>query len=103
MCLWMDVDLQLSARDHMVVADELSPEATLFSHECTADIFQDGSVVTPAHPDNPIFPVLARHEELGRPLTGRYVAGYTGAFWPRQGGMPVMDTDVLMRLVQKLA
>ena len=103
MCLWMDVDLEVSARDLMLVADQLSPEATLFSHECTADIFQDSTIVTAAHPDNPIPPVLARHEELGRPLTGRYIAGYTGAFWPRQGGMPVTDTDVLMRLVQKLA
>ena len=102
MCLWMDVDLEVSARDLMVVADQLSPEATLFSHECTADIFQDGSIVTSVKPDNPIPPMLARHEKLGRPLTGRYIAGYTGAFWPRQGGMPVMDTNVLMDFVKKL-
>ena len=102
MCLWMDVDLEVSARDLMVVADQLSPEATLFSHECTADIFQDGSIVTSVKPDNPIPPMLARHEKLGRPLTGRYIAGYTGAFWPRQGGMPVMDTHVLMDFVKKL-
>ena len=103
MCLWMDVDLEVSARDLMVVADQLSPEATLFSHECTADIFQDGAIVTAPSPDNPIPPMLERHEEIGRQLTGRYIAGYTGAFWPQEGGIPVMDTDVLMRLVNKLA
>ena len=103
MCLWMDVDLEVSARDLMVVADRLSREATLFSHECTAGIFQNGSIVTSPSLDNPIPPMLERHEEIGRPLTGRYIAGYTGAFWPRQGGIPVMDSDVLMHLVQKLA
>ena len=45
-CLWMDVDLEVSARDLMVVADRLSPEATLFSHECTPGIFQNASIVT---------------------------------------------------------
>jgi hypothetical protein len=102
MCLWMDVDLEVSARDLMVVADQLSPEATLFSHECTADIFQDGSIVTFPAPGNPIPPMLTRHEELNRPLTGLYIAGYTGAFWPRQSGIPVMDVDVLMSLIRKL-
>ena len=71
----MDVDLDVSARDLMVVADELNPKATLFSHECNADRFQDGAISTSAHPDNPIPPVLARLEELSRPLTGRYIGG----------------------------
>jgi len=98
MCLWMDVDLEVSARDLLVVADRLDPRASLFSHECTAEIFQDGEIVTTARADNPIGPLLARHAELGRPLTGRYVSGYTGAFWPKNGGIPVVDSDVLMAI-----
>ena len=84
----------------MLVADRLYPEATLFSHECTADIFQGGSIVTRPSPDNPIPPMLARHEELGRRLTGRYVAGYTGAFWAREGGIPAMDAELLMDMAR---
>jgi len=103
MCLWMDVDLEVSARDLMVIADALDPRASLFSHECNARIFQDGYIVTAPSPDNPIPPMLARHEELGRPLTGRYIAGYTGAFWPRGTGVPVADTDVLLDLADNLA
>lgn len=103
MCLWMDVDLEVSARDLMVIADALDPRASLFSHECSASIFRDGHIVTAPSPDNPIPPVLARHEELGRPLTGRYIAGYTGAFWPRNTGIPVIDNDVLTDLVSNLA
>jgi O-methyltransferase len=98
MCLWMDVDLEVSARDLMVVADRLDPRAGLFSHECTADIFQEEGIVTQPRPDNPVTPMLDRHAELGRPLTGRYVSGYTGAFWPRNGGIPVIDNDVLMEI-----
>lgn len=103
LCLWMDVDLEVSSRDLMVVADCLSPEASLFSHECTAGIFVDGAIVAKPSPDNPIPPMLARHDELQRPLTGHYVAGYTGAFWPRETGVPVVDTEVLMNLARQLA
>jgi hypothetical protein len=103
LCLWMDVDLELSARDLMTVADRLDPRASLFSHECTANIFRDGEIVTEPQADNPIPPMLARHEELGRPLTGRYVAGFTGAFWPREGAIPVIDNNVLMGLARALA
>jgi O-methyltransferase len=99
MCMWMDVDLEVSARDLMVVADRLDPRATVFSHECQAGIFQGGDIVSRPSPDNPVAPLLARFDELGRPLTGRYVSGYTGAFWPREGGIPVLDTDVLFELV----
>ena len=56
MCVWIDVDLEMSARDLMVVAYEQSPEAELFSHERTADTFQDGSIVTPTHRNDPIPP-----------------------------------------------
>lgn len=103
MCLWMDVDLEVSARDLMVAIEALDPRATLFSHECTAGIFQDGRIVASPSPDNPIPPLLARHEELGRPLTGQYIAGYTGAFWPREGGTSVIDTEVLLELLRNLA
>jgi O-methyltransferase len=102
MCLWMDVDLEESAEDLMVVADRLSPESTLFSHECSAGIFRNGSIVTNAAPDNPIPPMLARHEELGRPLTGCYVSGYTGAFWPQGQGIAVVDNEVLMHMARLL-
>lgn len=99
MCLWMDVDLEVSSRDLMVTAERLDPRGTVFSHECPAAIFRNGEIVSPPSPDNPIAPLLRRFEELGRPLTGHYVAGYTGAFWPRENGIPVLSTDVLFDLV----
>lgn len=100
MCLWMDVDLEVSARDLLVVADRLDPRASLFSHECTADIFHSGQIVTSPRPDNPVYPLVTRHEELGRPLTGHHVAGYTGAFWPRMTGTPVVGSAALRRLMR---
>lgn len=103
MCLWMDVDLEVSARDLMVVADLVDPRGTVFSHECTAGIFDEGRITSPPALDNPIAPMLARFEELGRPLTGHYVSGYTGAFWPREGGIPVVSTDALFELLSPTA
>jgi hypothetical protein len=102
MCLWMDVDLEVSARDLMVIADQLERRATLFSHECTSDMFTDGTINTSPNPGNPVPPILDRFEELGRPLTGRFVAGNTGSFWPRHGGIPVLDNAVLFDLAQQV-
>ena len=102
MCLWMDVDLEVSAHDLMVVADRVDPRGTVFSHECPAGIFQGERIVSPPSPDNPVAPMLAKFEELGRPLTGSYVSGYTGAFWPRDAGIPVLDNEVLFDLASSL-
>jgi hypothetical protein len=102
LCLWMDVDLESSARDLVPAIDRLDPRGTIFSHECTANMFQGGEIVTTPTPDNPVPPVLARSEALGRKLTGRYVAGFTGAFWPCVGGTPTIDTAVLMELAESL-
>jgi len=102
MCLWMDVDLELSARDLMVVADRLHPRASLFSHECIGEMFQNGEIITSPRPDNPIPPVLDKFEELGRPLTGRFMLGNTGALWPRESGIPVLAFEVLDDLLRKL-
>lgn len=99
MCLWMDVDLESSSRDLMVVADRLDPRATLFSHESEPGMFVDGEVASAPRPDNPIPPMLDRFAELGRPLVGRFVRGSTGAFWPRTGGVPALDNHVLIDLV----
>ncbi|CAN0599872.1 unnamed protein product, partial [Laminaria digitata] len=102
MCLWMDVDLEISARDLMVVADCLDPRASLFSHECVADMFSDGEIITEPRPDNPIPPILDRFDELGRSLTGHHIHGHTGAFWPRSGGIPVLHHEALTSLLQIL-
>jgi O-methyltransferase len=99
MCLWMDVDLESSSRDLMVVADRLDPRATVFSHESESGMFVDGEVVNAPRLDNPIPPMLDRFTALGRPLVGRFVRGSTGAFWPREGGVPALDNHVLIDLV----
>jgi hypothetical protein len=102
MCLWMDVDLESSAQDLLVAMDQLAPEGNVFSHECTADIFKGGRVVSERSVDNPIPPVLEKFEALGRPLTGVFIAGNTGAFWAREGGAPVVVNHLLMKLVSSL-
>lgn len=99
MCLWMDVDLESSARDLIPAADRLHPRSALFSHECEPAMFQDGTIVTSPRLDNPIPPVLDRFERLDRPLTGRFVFGNTGSFWHIEDGVPVLDNDLLMRVI----
>lgn len=103
MCLWMDVDLEVSSRDLMVVADRLDPRSTLFSHESSPDMFVGGTVINAPSCGNPIPPMLDRFDGMGRPLTGRFVRGTTGAFWAREGGVPAVDNAVLIDLVRAIA
>ena len=98
--LWMDVDLECSARDMSAAIEQLDQRSAFFSHECSPEIFQDGEIITYPNPDNPIFPMVQRFEELGRPLTGRFIYGNTGAFWPKNGGVAVLSNDHLMRLLR---
>lgn len=103
MCLWMDVDLEVSARDLMIVADRLDPRATLFSHESSPDMFVGDTVVSAPRLDNPIPPMLDRFAALQRPLRGRFLRGTTGAFWPREDGIPAVDNAVLIDFARRLA
>ena len=98
--LWMDVDLESSARDLSVVVEQLDPRSAFFSHECTPELFHGGTIVMSPNPDNPIPPMVARFEQLGRPVTGQFIYGNTGAFWPRNGGIPVLPNDQLMRVLE---
>ena len=101
-CLWMDVDLESSARDLLVVADRVDPRGAIFSHECEAGIFAGEPLASAPRLDNPVAPLLAAFDGLGRPLTGHYVAGYTGAFWSAGQGLPVLRTGPLFELVESL-
>ena len=94
----MDVDLESSARDLMVVADRIDPRGTIFSHECPAGNFNEGEILCRQGLDNPIGPMVERFNNLGRPLQGQHVSGYTGGFWARDGGIGVVNTDVLLDL-----
>lgn len=98
--LWMDVDLESSARDLSVVVEQLNERSAFFSHECTPELFDGSSVIVSPHPDNPIPPMISRFEELGRQLTGRFIYGHSGAFWPRNNGIPVLPNDQLMRILE---
>lgn len=101
MCLWMDVDLESSARDLLVVAGRLDARGTVFSHECPAGNFSDGEIVCRPGPDNPIGPMVERFEAMGRPLRGQHVSGYIGAFWAKDGGIAMVDTEVLFELAER--
>ena len=98
--LWMDVDLESSAHDMSVAAERLDERSAFFSHECSPEIFDNGTVLTTPNPENPIPLMLDRFEQLGRPVTGQFIHGNTGAFWPKHRGIPVLSNDQLMRIIQ---
>jgi O-methyltransferase len=99
-CLWMDVDLQSSARDVMMLADKLDERGAIFSHECEAKDFADNSIS--AGHDGVILPILERFGDIGAPLSGRFILGNTGAFWRRDKGIPVLSSEALLALTSAI-
>jgi len=100
MSLWMDVDLASSAKDLMIVADQIDPRGAVFSHECDAGNFVDGAIT--AHPDSVIPAIVDRFAQLGTPVTGRFLSGNTGAFWRGDSGIPVLSSSALLRLITSI-
>lgn len=102
MALWLDVDLESSSRDVMKIAHKIDPSGAVFSHECLPEVFSGRDVVTGAGADNAIAPIVERFSQMGVPLIGRYMAGSTGGFWRRGGGIPVLSNAILFNLLKSI-
>ena len=96
--LWMDVDLESSARDVMGVLPRLDRRGAVFSHECPAEAFTPDGIRSERSPEAVIPPVLDAFAAAARPVSGRHVHGYTGAFWDAEVGIPVLSTSALLAL-----
>ena len=98
LCIWMDVDLESSAREVARIFPRLEPQAAFFSHECSAENFGE-TISAPRSPTDVIPPIMDAYKVFGLKVRGRFLYGYTGAFWREDTGIPVLANDVLMRLV----
>ena len=96
--LWLDVDLESSARDAIAVLPGLDRRGTVFSHECPPEAFAGDRIVSERSPETVIPPILDAFADCGRPVAGRHVHGHTGAFWDAEVGIPVLPTSALLRL-----
>ena len=96
--LWMDVDLESSARDVMTVLPRLDPRAAVFSHECPPSAFTADGITSDRSPDAVIPPILDAFAASGRRVAGRHIDGHTGAFWDADAGIPVLPTPALLEL-----
>ena len=102
--LWMDVDLDSSARDAIVAAKMLSPLSAIFSHECSAADFENYRPrVRDGGPNDVLPAILSYYAALDIVPVGQYLAGNTGAFWRSDEGIPVLPNSDLRRLLELIA
>ncbi len=101
-CLWMDVDLELSAKDAMRLLPRLDPRSCVFSDECNPEDFVGGQIIEEPHPDTVIPPICDAFRADGRAITGRFVAGHTGFFRDEKQGIPALMPKPLLRLKDAL-
>lgn len=98
MCVWMDVDLPSSARDVAEIFDRLPRESTVFTHECTNEVFASGRI-DPAH-SQVLSPIVKKFASLQRPIVGRYLCDWLGSVWDQEMGIPVVPNPCLVTLAQ---
>jgi O-methyltransferase len=99
-CIWMDVDLESSARDVMTILLRLPRKSCVFSHECSPTNFVDGTIQTRTRPEDVVQPIIEAFKRENREVTGQFLFGNTGAFWDRRMSYPVLPTELVLRLVQ---
>lgn len=98
--LWLDVDLEVSARDALQLLPDLDRRGTLFTHECLPEFFDPGGRLKPrGGPDDVIAPIAEAFARAGRGLHGTFLTGSLGACWEPQTGIPVVSQPVLERLL----
>ena len=96
-CIWMDVDLESSARDVMTLLPALPADSCVFSHECPSDAFVESRPQAQASEVLP--PIIKAFESMGAAPVGRHMTGYLGALWSDGRTAPVLGYDEISRIV----
>jgi O-methyltransferase len=96
----MDVDLASSSQDEMTILGRLPRKSCVFSHECSSFNFSDGSISPNGGSDDVVLAIVEAFKNDNRAITGRYLAGKTGAFWDKNASWPVLPTEAVLRLIR---
>lgn len=95
-CMWMDVDLDVSARDAMQALGSLDPRSCVFSHECAPQFFEaDGRIKNDESPDAVLPSIREAFVREHRQPLGRFLSGNTGAVWDSARSIPVPSPSML--------
>jgi O-methyltransferase len=98
--IWMDVDLDSSARDVMSALGLVDGQGAVFSHECQPRHFDGGRIIPARGPEEVVGEIVDAFEAKARKITGRMVTGYTGAFWDSVESIPPLAQPALTKLIQ---
>ncbi|MFL6527214.1 MAG: class I SAM-dependent methyltransferase [Chthoniobacterales bacterium] len=99
-CIWMDVDLESSARDLMQVLPLLDRGGCVFSHECWPEHFSESQeVIAPPSHESVLPPVKEAFLNDARQPHGRYLGGRLGVVWDGLRSVPPPSSS-LLRLYQ---
>ncbi len=101
-CLWLDVDLEVSARDAMRILPRMDPRGCVFSDECAPEDFVSGEINREASPDRVIAPICDAFDQDGRKVAGSFISGHTGCFRDPDESIPVLSVEPLLRLKDAL-
>ncbi len=95
-CIWMDVDLESSARDVMSLVPGLPAESCVFSHEMPPEAFAGGEL----HPGRTevLPPLVEAFTTSGRVPAGQHLAGLVGLIRSVGDGLPALSYEQIAPL-----
>lgn len=103
MLIWMDVDLESSARDVMAVLPRLPRESAVFSHECPSECFLgEGQIDQKPGTDNVLPPIVQAFHADGRQPVGAHIFDCTGAVWDANTAIPALPAKAVRWLAGNL-
>jgi hypothetical protein len=87
-CIWMDVDLESSARDVMALLPKLPPESCVFTHEFPSDAIV-GDILQPTVTEV-LPPLIDAFTAIGRKPVGQHLVGSLGSIRSADDAMPAL-------------
>jgi hypothetical protein len=96
-CIWMDVDLESSARDVMALLRRIPAESCVFSHEMPSEAFAGDELVPSATEVLP--PIVDAFLAAGRRPVGQHLAGLLGCIRSADEGVPALEFEQISTIV----
>jgi O-methyltransferase len=96
-CIWMDVDLESSAKDVMALLPALPSKSCVFSHECPPESFVDSR---PRPQTSEVLPpIVDAFRAIDADPVGRHLTGFLGSVWSEGRSLPVLGQEAIERIV----
>ena len=100
LAIWMDVDLELSSRDVMMLLPRVQKPGCVFTHEAISEFITEGRVTVARGPDSVLPPIVDAFARSARPYTARHIVDCLACVWDPETSIPPLNYTTLARFIR---